>query len=164
MAPQAAYPGNYPGQPQKTSGKAIAALVLGICAICVPYVGFVVGIVAIVMGIVARKELKRNPSLKGDGLALTGLILGIVGLVLWILILTVAAAFVTSIIKQCNANPEKCKSSPTPSAIVWNDAPLAAPAPASLPDWNAAAAAPGPHGMPSVAGHAGWIASTSMPA
>jgi hypothetical protein len=65
---------------QRTSGYAIASLILGI-------VGFVVfpivpSILAIVFGRKARNELSRDPTLGGDGLATAGIVLGWVGLVL----------------------------------------------------------------------------------
>jgi hypothetical protein len=69
-----------------TSGKAIAALVVGICSLCIPYIGIVSSIVAIVLGILGMKEVDRsNGMVKGKGMAITGLVLGIVVLVLYII-------------------------------------------------------------------------------
>lgn len=80
---QPAYGG---GQPQTTSGKAIAALVLGI--IGVPACGcFVFSIAAIVLGVLGRKEVDGSGGAKkGRGMATAGLILGAVSLVLAIVI------------------------------------------------------------------------------
>jgi hypothetical protein len=73
--------------PQRTSGKAIAALVLGIVSIFI--FGFIAGLIAIILAVLARKEIDADPSLGGRGLATAGLVLGIVGIVLWALVLVV---------------------------------------------------------------------------
>ena len=72
---------------QRTSGKAIAALVLGIVSIFI--FGFIAGLIAIILAVLARKEIDADPSLGGRGLATAGLVLGIVGIVLWALVLVV---------------------------------------------------------------------------
>lgn len=120
----------------------MAALVLGISALCVPYVGIVTGIVAIVLGVLARKEIRANPGLKGDGMALTGLILGIVGMVLYVLVIVFAATVFTSIIHACNANPSNCTSSSAPQHAASPDAVPAWVAP-NHHDGVARASAPG---------------------
>jgi hypothetical protein len=64
---------------------AIGALVCGIIGtLCglIGCFGLVIGPVAIVLGIVARRRIRESGGLtKGDGLALAGFILGIVGTV-----------------------------------------------------------------------------------
>ncbi|MNI39647.1 hypothetical protein D3C73_938360 [compost metagenome] len=83
-----------PAAPPKTNGKAIAALVLGILALFIPYVGFILGIVAIIMASLSFKEIKRNQE-QGKGLAVAGLVCGIVGTVIYaILIFIVILAVV----------------------------------------------------------------------
>ena len=72
------------GQP-KTEGMAIGALVCGILsALCgvIGCFGLVVGPIAIVLGVVSRRRIRESGGLtKGDGLALAGLVLGIIGTV-----------------------------------------------------------------------------------
>ena len=51
---------------RKKSGKAIAALVLGILSLLAPF-GIVLGIIAIVLGVMARKEIQTGTGLDGDG-------------------------------------------------------------------------------------------------
>ncbi|WP_164779683.1 DUF4190 domain-containing protein [Paenibacillus kobensis] len=68
---------------QKTSGKAIAALVLGLAGV-VPYVGFVTSILAIIYSILAFRDIKRTGA-KGRGMAVTGLIFAILFLILYII-------------------------------------------------------------------------------
>jgi uncharacterized paraquat-inducible protein A len=57
----------------------VASLVLGILSIAIPYLGLIVGIVAIVL---SAKQRKIRP----DSYSTAGLITGIVGTVLWSLI------------------------------------------------------------------------------
>jgi prepilin-type processing-associated H-X9-DG protein/predicted Zn finger-like uncharacterized protein len=62
--------------PPKPSGLAIASLVLGLF-ICLP----IASLLAIIFGIVALSKT-RDPRIGGKGLAIAGLVLGIIGLVL----------------------------------------------------------------------------------
>ncbi|MMZ67522.1 hypothetical protein D1872_301130 [compost metagenome] len=67
---------------------------MGILALFIPYVGFVLGIVAIVLASLSFKEMKRTHE-QGKGLAVAGLVCGIVGTVIYaILIIIVVLAFV----------------------------------------------------------------------
>ena len=84
-----------PPRPAETSGKAIAALVLGIVGVLiVPFV--FCSILAIVLARQARREIRADPRLGGDGMATAGTVLGIVGLcvfaVLAFLVLLLTAA------------------------------------------------------------------------
>jgi hypothetical protein len=65
---------------QRTSGYAIASLILGIAGFFVFPV--VPSILAVVFGLKAREELRRNPALGGEGLATAGIVLGWVGIAL----------------------------------------------------------------------------------
>ena len=47
--------------------------------------GFILGPIAISMGMKAKKEIKNDPALTGGGKATAGIVLGAVALVLWIL-------------------------------------------------------------------------------
>jgi len=60
----------------RTSGTAIASLIFGVLSwFALPFVG---AILAIILGHMARGEIRRAPagSIEGDGMALAGLILG----------------------------------------------------------------------------------------
>lgn len=70
-------PGGAPVQ-RKTSGAAIASLILGILG-CVP---FITGLLAIVFGIVGIGKTK-DPRYSGRGLAIAGLLLGLLSVTLW---------------------------------------------------------------------------------
>lgn len=68
----------YADAPRRTNGPAIASLVLGILG-CVP---FLTGLLAILLGIFGIRKT-RDPSVGGKGLAIAGVILGIVSVLGW---------------------------------------------------------------------------------
>jgi Domain of unknown function (DUF4190)/zinc-ribbon domain len=77
-------------QPPKTDGGAIASMVLGIASF-VLCLSFFSGIPAVIVGHISRSKIKKSGGrLKGDGLALTGLILGYISLLFIPLILAIA--------------------------------------------------------------------------
>ncbi|MBP2001236.1 hypothetical protein J2Z69_002279 [Paenibacillus shirakamiensis] len=78
------------------SGKAIAALVLGILSIVAPYVGIVLGIIAIILGTLALKEIKRG-TVQGRGLAVAGLVCGIIGTAMYTIIIIVGSIIISSL-------------------------------------------------------------------
>ncbi len=69
--------------PSQTNGFAIAALICGIAGMC-PLLPFIASIAAIVLGALGRK--KEN----GKGMALAGLIIGIIGVAGWVLYIILA--------------------------------------------------------------------------
>lgn len=80
-------------QPRNTSATSPFAIASLSCAIlgiftglfCTPLI-FLLSIVAIILGHIARAEIRKNPSIQGAGLALAGLITGYIGLALSILL------------------------------------------------------------------------------
>ena len=86
--PPAGYPTPGASKPQ---GLAIGALICGILslvtalAVCLWFLSIPLGVVAIILGIMAGGKAKRGEA-GGAGLAKTGMILGIVGIVLSIVI------------------------------------------------------------------------------
>ncbi|MCP3044711.1 DUF4190 domain-containing protein [Xanthomonas euvesicatoria] len=68
---------------RQTSTMAIVSLVAGILGwTLLPFLG---SICAIITGHLARAEIRRNPQgLEGDGLAIGGLILGWLGVAMWL--------------------------------------------------------------------------------
>jgi len=88
-APNAYGMGAPMGVAPRGSGKAKAALVLGIVGIFLCFT-IVVPFLALLFGALGRKEIDRSQgAVTGRGKALAGLILGIIGLVLGALIITV---------------------------------------------------------------------------
>jgi uncharacterized membrane protein YvbJ len=65
---------------QKTSGFAIASLVLGIIGILLNFLC----VLTIIFGAIALAQIGKNPALKGKGIAIAGLVLGILVLIIWI--------------------------------------------------------------------------------
>ena len=70
---------------QRTSGYAIASLILGIAGVFV--FPIVPSILAVVFGQKAREELRRETTLGGEGLATAGIVLGWVGIALVAIVL-----------------------------------------------------------------------------
>ena len=82
------------GTPPKTAGKAIASMVTGLVGLLTICCGFLVvsSIVALVLGILARKEIRNsNGALKGDGMALAGIITGVIGIVMVVISIILVA-------------------------------------------------------------------------
>jgi type IV pilus assembly protein PilA len=78
----------------QTSGKAIASLIFGIINV------FPLCIVAIVLGHISLSQIKKSAGrLKGEGLAIAGLILGYLGLVVIPFILIVAAIAIPNLLR-----------------------------------------------------------------
>lgn len=68
-----------------TSAKAIWGLVLGIISIVFCYVGVLIGPAAVIVSVLARKEIDAQPAgaVSGRGMATAGLVTGIIGTVFW---------------------------------------------------------------------------------
>jgi hypothetical protein len=66
------------GEARRSNGAAVAALVMGIL-LCIPVITGVGGIILGVVGI----RTARDPRAGGRGLAITGIVLGVLNLVLW---------------------------------------------------------------------------------
>lgn len=67
---------------QRTSGMAIASLVTGIAGFV--FFGFL-GFLAIIFGAIGLNQTSKDPTLKGRGMAVAGLVLGIIGGIGWII-------------------------------------------------------------------------------
>ncbi|WP_336759062.1 DUF4190 domain-containing protein [Paenibacillus sp. USHLN196] len=80
----------------KTNSKSIAALVLGILSIMIPYVGLLIGIVAIIIASVSLKEIKNRME-QGRGLAIAGLVCGIISVALYLLLIAFVLLFTFAI-------------------------------------------------------------------
>lgn len=83
-----------PSTEQGTNAKAIGSVVMGV--IGVTGFPFVASVVAVILGHMARKEMKTDGK-QGHGLALTGIILGWIGITLVTLAALIFGWFVTSL-------------------------------------------------------------------
>jgi Domain of unknown function (DUF4190) len=63
-------------------GAAIAAGYLGLLS-CFPFIGALCGILGIILGWRALKQIKANPSLSGAGRAWFGIVFGCIGILIW---------------------------------------------------------------------------------
>jgi len=75
----------------KTSGLAIASLVFGILSVLagwISYFGLIVIVPSLVCGILALRTISKNKNAKGKGLAIAGIMLGSIGLLIQLIILS----------------------------------------------------------------------------
>lgn len=74
--------------PRETNPLALISMIAGI--IGVTLLPFLASIVAIITGHLARGEIRRNPAhYSGDGMAITGLVLGYIAVVLTVLVIVI---------------------------------------------------------------------------
>ena len=64
------------------NGLALASYYCGVFSL-IPAIGFILGPVAIVLGILGINKAKKNPRVAGAGHAITWIVLGIIGIILW---------------------------------------------------------------------------------
>ncbi len=85
-----------PQGPEKSSGLAIASMVLGIVSLvlscCVPYVPVVLALLAVVLGGVSLSKKQG-----GKGMAIAGLVCGIIGLVPSVIVIISGAAIYSAL-------------------------------------------------------------------
>lgn len=106
-APYGSPPANQPGYGQPApggpvgspkNGLGVAALVLGILALLTSFTvlgGVLFGLLAIVLGLVGRGRAKRGEATNG-GMALAGVILGVLGLLISVALIALGASFLNS--------------------------------------------------------------------
>jgi hypothetical protein len=81
-----------PHAPSKANLMAVWAMITGFLSF-VPCCWGVVGIVSIVLGCVALSQIKKNPQQTGSGFAITGIVLGIISIIMAIVGTVIVAAF-----------------------------------------------------------------------
>ena len=67
------------------SGWSIAAGYLGLFSLVVPFVGLILGIGAVICGVIAVSDIKKHPEKRGLGRAWTGIVLGSVMTIIWLI-------------------------------------------------------------------------------
>lgn len=91
---------------QRTAGMAIASFVLGLLFI-IPFLGLLFSLLAIIFGIVALVQIsKRRAELKGSGFAITGILLGSIGLLITVVLVVLAAIAVPNLMNAKLASNE----------------------------------------------------------
>ncbi len=81
-----------PAGPRKTSGLAVASLILGIVSLMGAAVLIVPTILAVIFGHVSLARIRRDRNVGGSGLAITGLVLGYVSIMVGVLMAGLLAA------------------------------------------------------------------------
>lgn len=92
-----------PAAPASNEGNAlaIAALVVGVLSIIGAFftagvLGVILGIIAVVLGVLGRRKVTSGRTTQHGGLALAGIITGVIGIVLGILFIAFLAAIFSS--------------------------------------------------------------------
>ena len=87
---------------QKKNGMATASLVLGILSIVLfftSWIAIIMGILAIIFGVVAKNKIKADPELAHTGgAAKGGIIMGIIGIVIVIVMIVIAMMFLSAVV------------------------------------------------------------------
>jgi Domain of unknown function (DUF4190) len=78
--------------PQETNGKAVAALVLGILSLVIPYIGFIFGIIGLILANISVKEITVSGQ-SGRGLAIAGRVTSIICLALYGVVIIIVLIF-----------------------------------------------------------------------
>ncbi|MDI4648892.1 DUF4190 domain-containing protein [Cohnella hashimotonis] len=78
--------------PARSNSKSIAALILGIGSIVIPFIGFFLGVVGIIVSAISLKEIRVRGE-QGSGMAVAGLVCSIVGTVLYFVIILLIIIF-----------------------------------------------------------------------
>ncbi|KUI40344.1 DUF4190 domain-containing protein [Mycobacterium sp. GA-2829] len=97
------YPGGYPpppgqygyGYPQQSApknGLGIASLVVAIIGLLSVFGGLVLGIVAVILGVIGRGRAKRGEATNG-GVAMAGIVLGVLGVIVSIVAIALTVMF-----------------------------------------------------------------------
>lgn len=79
--------------PRRTSGLALASLGLGLVGLFIA--PLIASTIAIILGHLARRDLRRDSTLAGNGFALAGIVLGWIGVVIGIVFLILLFAIVS---------------------------------------------------------------------
>jgi type IV pilus assembly protein PilA len=101
-APATGDPASAPAADARTSGKAVASLILSFFSLF-----FIPGVIAVVLGHMAYSEIKKSAGqLKGRGVALAGLILGYLGIAAIPFLLIIAAIAIPNLLRARSAANE----------------------------------------------------------
>jgi hypothetical protein len=79
-----------PDDKPRTDQMSIAAMVCGIVGILLPVSGIILSPLAIIFGVIGIRRTSRDSELKGRGMAITGLVLGILMVLFGLVVITIA--------------------------------------------------------------------------
>lgn len=109
--PPHAYQGHpyaYGSHQQKTSGLAVAGLILGIASIPLFWFNIIdvlIAVTGLVLSLCGLAQVKRNPMYKGQGFAVGGIITSAIGLVLAIIMFVAIINAISGAASYCMENP-----------------------------------------------------------
>lgn len=86
------YPGGYPMQTAPKNGLGIASLIVAIVGLLSVYGGILLGVVAVILGVLGRGRAKRGEATNG-GVAMAGIVLGVLGIVVSIVAIALTVMF-----------------------------------------------------------------------
>jgi heme/copper-type cytochrome/quinol oxidase subunit 2 len=95
---------------------AVAALVLGIIGLLFSWTVFlgIVAVLAVIFGVLGRNRAKREPAVGGGGMALAGLICGIIGVIIAVAILIIGIVATDEISNDLEELNEQIEQQQTP--------------------------------------------------
>ncbi|MCA9239101.1 MAG: DUF1559 domain-containing protein, partial [Planctomycetales bacterium] len=93
--------------PPRTSGKAVASLVLGICSF---FFSVLTGIPAIILGLLSLRDIDREPLVDGKGLAVGGITTGAIGSVLCLGCLGLQVALLLPAVQAARGAAQRAES------------------------------------------------------
>ena len=110
----------------KTSGFAIASLILGIFALLIgwiPIFGWLILILAIIFGFIGLQRIKKDVGTKGKGMAIAGIIMGFISLAITILLLLLI--FLAGYLIDLSENTVVERTPTIPQTFSWQTASIA---------------------------------------
>lgn len=90
--PQGPYGGYYPMQSAPKNGLGIASLVVAIVGLLSVFGGILLGVVAVILGVIGRGRAKRGEATNG-GVAMAGIVLGVLSIVVSIVAIALTVVF-----------------------------------------------------------------------
>lgn len=80
------------GKTQTNNSNSVISLTLGILSILIPYIGLILGVIGVVVSRKATNEIERTDE-GGSGLATSGLICSVVGIIIQLFLVVSIIAF-----------------------------------------------------------------------
>lgn len=90
------YPGGYPMQTAPKNGLGIASLIVAIIGLLSVFGGILLGVVAVILGVLGRGRAKRGEATNG-GVAVAGIVLGVLGIIVSIAAIVLTVQFANEV-------------------------------------------------------------------
>lgn len=96
QGPYGGYPGGYPMQTAPKNGLGIASLIVAIIGLLSVFGGILLGVVAVILGVLGRGRAKRGEATNG-GVAVAGIVLGVLGIIVSIAAIVLTVQFANEV-------------------------------------------------------------------